>query len=197
MGSARTCGRCGAPVPELPWDETPAAQPVIQQSARWPVALRALGWTVGIAVNLYALIVAIGLADIGITEASPAQDPADYIPLPVCAFLALFFAAIPAISVAVVVTVRRKRRAGGKAGPDPARKVSLRQQGQNARRAAQLIEQQCSADWADFPQHPGKRLWSVPVGARGRELRDVDRQTVASVTRWRSRSIPGSRWPRN
>lgn len=55
--------------------------------------------------------------------------------------------------------------------------VRLRQALKNRRDFAQ----ECEAEWRDFSQQPGTRLWWVRAGATQRELRTADRQTVASL----------------
>jgi hypothetical protein len=111
MGMARRCRRCGAPIPARPQDEAPGTRTGSQQAAKWPKVLLVLVWTVGILLNLVALMVAIGFIVTAITEGSPAQAGPNYIPLWACAFLALMFSIVPAISVLFLVGRRRERRA--------------------------------------------------------------------------------------
>jgi len=111
MGTARRCRKCGAPVPARPQDEAPRTRTVSQRAAKWPKVLLVLGWTVGVLLNLVALMVAIGFIVTAITEGSPAQEGPNYVPLWACAFIALTLSVVPAGSVLFLVRRRRERRA--------------------------------------------------------------------------------------
>jgi DivIVA domain-containing protein len=54
MGTGRRCRRCEPPAPEPPRDEAPDARPVNKNAAKPYKAL--LGWTVGILLNIVALL---------------------------------------------------------------------------------------------------------------------------------------------
>jgi hypothetical protein len=119
MGMARHCRSCGAPVPARPQDEAPVTRAVSQQVAKRPKVLLVLGWTVGVLLNLVALMVAIGFIVTAITEGSPAQEGPNYVPLWACAFLALMFSIVPAGSVHFLAGRRTERRAITSDSPEP------------------------------------------------------------------------------
>jgi hypothetical protein len=79
MGIARNCGRCGAPVPELPQDKGQVPRPVSRQAATWGKAARAAGWPAGILLNAFLLTLAIWCVIRAITDDGPTLDP-NYIP---------------------------------------------------------------------------------------------------------------------
>jgi DivIVA domain-containing protein len=110
------CARCGAPVPERPQDEAPGTRPANQKAAKPYKAF--LGWTVGILLNIVALWIAIGFAVTAISEGSPAQEGPSYVPLWACAFIAVVFSIVPAVSVVILVERRRKRRATASDSPE-------------------------------------------------------------------------------
>jgi hypothetical protein len=102
MVMTRNCGRCGAPVPDFPQDEEPVTWPVSRLAARWHKALRALGWAVGVLVNVALLVLAIWCVIAAITDDGPTLDP-NYIPPLAYAVWAVLSSIIPAVSAAIVV----------------------------------------------------------------------------------------------
>jgi membrane protein implicated in regulation of membrane protease activity len=82
----------------------------VRREAKRSTALRVLGWTVAIAVNLFALLEVLGTVVGGITEGSPAQEGPNYLPPWGFVVIGIVFSIVPAASV-ILVRRSRKRRA--------------------------------------------------------------------------------------
>jgi hypothetical protein len=82
---------------------------VSQQAAKRSKALRVIGWTGAVLVNLVSLDLAIIMVNMALIEVDHNQD--GHIPLAACVIWALIFSVIPAVSVYILVQRRRKRRA--------------------------------------------------------------------------------------
>jgi hypothetical protein len=106
IGSAHSCRRCGAPVPEPPQDDAPGPPRVSQEAAKSPMVL--LAWMGVVLLNLLALYYVIVAVVIG-TEGNPSWGQ-NYLPPWTCAFIAFTGAMVPAITVVVAVRRRRLRK---------------------------------------------------------------------------------------
>jgi hypothetical protein len=105
MASARTCRRCGAPVPEPPQDAPvpwPAAQGAVKPS------MAPLAWIGIVLLNLIALYYLILSVVVGIIEGTPAQWGANYLAPWACAAIGFTAATVPTCTV--VLAVRRRGR---------------------------------------------------------------------------------------
>jgi hypothetical protein len=102
MAMTPNCGRCGAPLPEFLQDVEPVTWPASRLAARWHKALRALGWAVGVLVNVAFLALAIWCLTTAITDNGPTEDP-NYIPPQAYAIWTVMSSIVPAVSAAIVI----------------------------------------------------------------------------------------------
>ena len=96
MAPDRVCGGCGTPATER-FGKVQAGSLSGGRRRRW--AARIVGVTFVVILNLVALFLAIEFVVVSVTQGSPAQDGADYVPLWATVVVATICSSVPAITV--------------------------------------------------------------------------------------------------
>ena len=103
---AGVCRACGGPVGSGLGSEAPGRQHVRREASK---VVRVLGASFVVILNVVALWLAIGLPVAYVTQGSPAQLGADYVPLWATIFIAITCGSVPVITLVAWAVHRRSR----------------------------------------------------------------------------------------